>query len=220
MTSKYDLVLYDLDGTLQDSIPLILESFREAYIRVTGECSRSDEDFMTYIGRPLKDTFAMHDDVTAKKLFDTYLEYNGQEMRRGRIPLFEGITDMLSSIKELGIPQGIVTSKRRESAMTTIVPLGLDKFMDVIICMEDAKRAKPYGDPIIEAASRLGIKDMSRVLYVGDAIHDIMSAKDCKADSAIVSWTRMPMEELMKAGPDIIITAPSDLPCIIATREL
>ena len=48
--NKYDLVLYDLDGTLQDSVPLIVESFHKAYERVFGRCDRTDADLMTYIG--------------------------------------------------------------------------------------------------------------------------------------------------------------------------
>ncbi len=218
--TDFDLVLYDLDGTLQDSIPLIVESFHVAYMRVLGSCTRTDDDFMTYIGRPLTDTFEMHDDKTAKALFDAYIEYNGQEMSKGRIPLFDGITDMLARVRDLSIKQGIVTSKRRDSAMMTIVPLGLDRFMDVIICREDTDRAKPSGDPIIEAASRLGITDISKVLYVGDAVPDILSARDCGAVSAVVNWTKMPEKDIEEAGPDIRIKAPGDLPCIISNPEL
>ena len=66
--SKYDLVLYDLDGTLWDSIPLIMECFRKAYDAVLGGTGRTDEDLMSYIGRPLGDTFAQHDDETKERL--------------------------------------------------------------------------------------------------------------------------------------------------------
>ena len=218
--SKFDLILYDLDGTLQDSIPLILESFHAAYEAVFGSSTRTDEDFMSYIGRPLTDTFEMHDEKTAKLLAVSYLAHNLAEMEKGRVPLFEGIEDMLEKIRDLGVKQGIVTSKLKSSALKTIEPLGLDKFMDVMIFREDTERAKPYGDPLVCAAKKLGIGDMGRVLYVGDAVHDIMSAKDCGASSAVVSWTKMPMEDIDNLGPDFKIGAPSDLPCIIRAPEL
>ena len=48
--SKYDLVLYDLDGTLWDSIPLIMECFKKAYETVLGGTDRTDEDLMSYTG--------------------------------------------------------------------------------------------------------------------------------------------------------------------------
>ena len=66
--SKYDLVLYDLDGTLWDSIPLIMECYKKAYDVVLGGTDRSDDDLQSYIGRPLGDTFSMHDDETRDKL--------------------------------------------------------------------------------------------------------------------------------------------------------
>ena len=60
--------------------------------------------------------------------------------------------------------QGIVTSKRESSAMITISLLDLEKYFDTMVFREATERAKPYGDPLIEGARRLGITDMSRVL--------------------------------------------------------
>ena len=86
--SKYDLVLYDLDGTLWDSIPLIMECFHKAYDEVLGGTDRTDEDLMSYIGRPLGDSFERHDDDTKKRLTEAYLEYNHQRLRENAIPIF------------------------------------------------------------------------------------------------------------------------------------
>ena len=85
---------------------------------------------------------------------------------------------------------------------------------------EATERAKPHGDPLIEAARRAGITDMSRVLYVGDAVPDVLSAHDAGTDFALVGWTKMPREELDSLGPDYIIEVPEQLPCIIKGSEL
>ena len=218
--NKYDLVLYDLDGTLWDSIPLIMESFRKAYEIVLGGTDRSDEDLMSYIGKPLGDTFAMHDEETKARLTDAYLEYNCARMRENVIPIFPGVFDFLSKIQVSGIKQGVVTSKRESSAMITIDLLELAGYFDTMVFREATERAKPHGDPLVEAAKRLGITDMSRVLYVGDAVPDILSARDAGADFALVGWTKMPREELESLGPDYIIEVPELLPCIIKGSEL
>ena len=218
--NKYDLVLYDLDGTLWDSIPLIMESFRKAYEIVLGGTDRSDEDLMSYIGKPLGDTFAMHDEETKARLTDAYLEYNCARMRENVIPIFPGVFDFLSKIQISGIKQGVVTSKRESSAMITIDLLELAGYFDTMVFREATERAKPHGDPLVEAAKRLGITDMSRVLYVGDAVPDILSARDAGADFALVGWTKMPREELESLGPDYIIEVPELLPCIIKGSEL
>lgn len=218
--SKYDLVLYDLDGTLWDSIPLIMECFHKAYDVVLGGTDRTDDDLMSYIGRPLGDSFEMHDEETGKRLVDAYIEYNHKRLEENAIPIFPGIYDMLSEIKSQNIRQGVVTSKREYPAMLTINFLDLDSFFDTKVFRENTERAKPHGDPLIEAAKRLGITDMSRVLYVGDAVPDILSARDAGADFALVGWTKMSREELDSIGPDYVIEVPDQLPCIIKGSEL
>ena len=105
-------------------------------------------------------------------------------------------------------------------AMLTINFLDLDGFFDTKVFRENTERAKPHGDPLIEAAKRLGITDMSRVLYVGDAVPDILSARDAGADFALVGWTKMSREELDSIGPDYVIEVPDQLPCIIKGTEL
>lgn len=218
--SKYDLVLYDLDGTLQDSIPLIMESYKKAYEIVLGGTDRTDEDLMSYIGRPLGDSFAMHDKETADKLAEAYLEYNIRRMKENVIPIFPGVREFLSEIRKMQVKQGIVTSKRRKSAMITIDFLGLEAYFDTMLFREDTERAKPHGDPLVEASHRMGVNDMSRVLYVGDAVPDLLSARDCGADFALVGWTKMNRSELDRLGPDYVIEAPEQLSCIIKSAEL
>ena len=212
---KIDIILYDLDGTIQDSVPLIVESFRKSYEIVLGECTRSVDDLKSYIGRPLRDSFERHDKETADKLTEAYLEYNLKRMKEGAITLFPGVADGLAKIRELGYKQGIVTAKRRSSAMVTIEQLDLEKYFDIMVFGEDTKQSKPHGDPLIEAAKRFGTDDMSRILYVGDASSDLLCARDCGASFALVGWTMMPKDELMKLGPDAVLTSLSDIPCII-----
>lgn len=218
--SKYDLVLYDLDGTLQDSVPLIMESLKTAYDIVLGGTDRTDADLMSYIGKPLTDTFCMHDEKTQERLIGTYLDYNCARMKENVIPVFPGVYDFLSKIRTLGIKQGIVTSKLESSAMITIDLLDLGKYFDDMVFREATVRAKPFGDPLIEAARRLGVTDMKKVLYVGDALPDLLSAQDAGCDFALVGWTKMPKEELMAANPTYLVDVPECLPCIIEGTEL
>ncbi|MBE7069138.1 MAG: HAD family hydrolase [Ruminococcaceae bacterium] len=217
---KIDLILYDLDGTIQDSVPLIVESFQKAYEIVLGECTRSEADLKSYIGRPLRDSFERHDKETADKLTEAYLSYNLKRMMEGAISLFPGIKESLAKIQSLGYRQGIVTAKRRDSAMVTIEQLDIKKYFDTMVFGEDTARSKPYGDPIVEGARRLGTDDMSRVLYVGDAASDLLSARDCGASFALVDWTMMPKDEIGKLGPDFVLFSLDEIPCIIGNAEL
>ncbi len=85
--NKYGLILYDLDGTVWDSIPLIMKCFKLAYLDVLGRCDRSDEDLKSYIGRPLPDTFAMHDPKTSEALLKAYLAHNSVLLENDEISL-------------------------------------------------------------------------------------------------------------------------------------
>jgi len=200
--SKYDLILYDLDGTIWDSVDVIMESFREAYIEVLGSCDRTDEDLMSYIGKPLIDTFEMHDKNTAQKLFDTYLEVNKKALLADRLQLFPSVMEDLEAIKKMGIKQGVVTSKKEDSATITLELRGLSDFFDVYCFKETTKKHKPDGEPLIWAASKMNITDMSRVLYVGDAMPDCLCAYNSGADFALVSWSKMDKDAIMAVSPD------------------
>ena len=218
--NKYDLVLYDLDGTLWDSIPLIMECYKKAYEVVLGGTDRTDDDLMSYIGRPLGDAFAMHDEETRERLVEAYLTYNCARLKENAVPIFHGVYDFLAAIRSMGVKQGVVTSKRESSAMITIDLLELGGYFDTMVFREATKRAKPHGDPLLYAAETMGIGDMSRVLYVGDAVPDILSARDAGADFALVGWTKMNREELDALKPDYFIEIPERLPCIIKASEL
>lgn len=199
---EHDLILYDLDGTLWDSIPVILDSFRHSYIEVFGRCDRTDEDFMTYIGRPLAETFEMHEKEQAKALLDAYLTYNHKLLELDSIRMFPGIMNDLNYIKSKGISQGIVTSKAIYAAMTTLKIKDLDDFFDVYVCREHTVLHKPEAEPLLYAAGKLGIHDMSRVIYVGDALPDAQCAANAGADFALVSWSQMDKEDIMRHAPD------------------
>lgn len=211
----YDAILYDLDGTLVDSVPLILRSYRQAYLDVFGCCSRSDEDFLSYIGRPLIDAFSMHDKDTATKLFNAYLEYNCALLEKNEVPLFDGVLEGMLELKKKGVLQGIVTAKLESSAEVTLRLLGIDKFCDIYIYHGDSQKHKPDPEPLFVAADRLNIKDMKRVLYVGDAMPDVLCAHNANAAFALVSWTRMKKDEILKQSPEHIINSIRELSCII-----
>ena len=93
--ARFDCVLYDFDGTLADSVPLIIKNQVMAYEKVLGRCDRTEEDLKSYIGRPLVDTFAMHDPNTAQKLLEAYLEINIKLLNDGSLALFDGVREEL-----------------------------------------------------------------------------------------------------------------------------
>lgn len=217
---KYDYVFFDLDGTVTDSVPVIMDSFRQTYMAEFGYVPRTDDDIRSYIGRPLTDCFGMHDPETAGKLVETYLEINHEALKRGEVPYFPGAWEDLLEAKKAGVPFGIVTSKLRVSAEITVKDLRMDEIFDTFFYRDDSPEGKPSPMPLIRAAEQVGISDLSRILYVGDAMADLLCARAAGADFAFAGWSTMDKEEILSNKPQYVLQRFKDLSCIIQDTEL
>lgn len=217
---KYDAVFYDFDGTLADSVPIILESFKGAYLDVFGKCDRTDESFKSYIGLPLMECFEMHDKDTQQKLYDAYLKINHKLLEEDKVKLYPGVYEGLKSLHEKGIIQGIVTSKKYDAFIITARLTGIIDFFDVVICKEDTRYHKPNPDPIQAAAEKAGLTDFGRILYVGDALPDVCCSKNAGTDFIFVNWSEMPKADILFMKPEYCIDQLSEISCIIDNNEL
>lgn len=207
--NNFKYIFFDLDGTLIDTIPLILESFNYTFIHHFGE-TRPEEETIGYIGMPLinhlRDIYPGKEDELAK----TYRAYN-ERRHDSCIAIFIGIYDTIKELYEKGIVMGVVTSKRRELAERGLKLFNLKDYFIFVNGSEDSVKHKPDGDPLISAMSKAGIKDKEQVLYVGDSPLDIICAKNAGVRSAAVAWTYSPRIELEKTEPDIFLEKPIDL---------
>ena len=212
-------MLYDFDGTLADTVPVILQSFQNAFLEVTGH--KENEDFLlSTIGLPLMSAFCEYKDPQVRQLLhDVYLREN-KKLLADSAHIFEGIEDGLAAVRDMGVRQGIVTSKRRDAALFTIRQFGIEDFFETIITREDTQIHKPNPEPIFLAMEKMGITDVSRVLYVGDSIHDLRCAANAGVDSAAVNWTYMPKDELAAEKPLFWLNRLTDLSCILSDAEL
>lgn len=215
---RYDAILYDFDGTLADTVPMIVQSFQEAFKEILG-IQKDEAEILATIGLPLWVAFEAYDEDTQKELHAAYQRAN-ERLLPTAVREFPGIHEGLRAVSELGVFQGIVTSKRRETALFTIRQFNMEQYFDVFVSREDTVNHKPAPDPIFFAAEKLGITDMSRVLYVGDSIHDIKCAHNAGADAAAVDWTYMPVSELKALAPRYWLNELSELSCILTGRDL
>ena len=208
---RYDAILYDLDGTLINSVPVIVDSFIKTYEWMYGECTRTVEDLKSYIGKPLVECFPMHNDQDQKKLVEKYLEINCAALRNDEVEVFPEVMEGIAHLKSLGFKQGIMTSKKTESAMITLELKGMDVLFDGFVFHEDSDKHKPEAEPLILAARKLGVTDMSRVLYVGDAIPDAACAQAAGADFALVAWSDMDKEFILNNYPGVMVSTIKEL---------
>jgi len=215
---KYDAVLYDFDGTLLDTVPVIMESFRIAFMEVTGR-EEDKEYLLSTIGLPLAKAFSHYEPDVQKALMQSYTLAN-RRLISTAVRSFDGVEEGLAALKQMGVRQGVVTSKQREPAIISMRQFGLDVYFDTIVTREDTSVHKPNPEPLFLGMKNLGMEDVNRVLYVGDSVHDLRCAANAGMDSAAVNWTYMPKKDLAAEKPKYWLERLTDLSCILSDTEL
>jgi pyrophosphatase PpaX len=181
--------VFDLDGTIVDSVELIVVSFKHAMREVLGrEVSR--EEAIAYVGRPLREQMVAFSPDRADELVASYREFNHREHDR-MLSLYDGILDLLDSLGKAGIKVGLVTSKSRY-------------YFDATICADESARNKPYPDPILLCLEAMGVAP-AEAAYVGDSPADIQAARAAGVEAIAVAWGVFALDALIAEKPDRVV---------------
>jgi len=208
-------VLFDFDGTLADTIPHILASFRHASKDVLGEVL-SDDVLLADVGIPLAHQMLVlshGDPECADRLLASYRSYN-HATHDAMVRLFPGALEVLSALRAQGMPMGVVTSKGTPMAMKGIGLFGIAHFFAAIVTADDVPIHKPDPYPIVHAAGLLGF-EAGECAYVGDSPHDMEAARRAGAVSIAASWGVSSTEALLDAGYDHLIADIRELPGLL-----
>jgi pyrophosphatase PpaX len=213
MTSQGKLevsaVLFDLDGTLMDTVPLILASHQYTFQKVLGWVPDDDEILAT-IGEPLLTTFQRYSEDW-EVMLDEYIGWSVPKTA-SHSRLFPGVLSTLQALRARGIQLGVVTARRCDSLRICLEAFDLTDFFQVLICAEDTDRHKPHPAPLLLAMERLGIPQASQLLYVGDTVYDLEAARGAGMPFAAVDWTAMDKDAIDLLGPDFWLDHMGDLP--------
>ena len=212
-------VLFDLDGTLIDSVRLILDSYHHT-LAAHGLPPRTDDEWLAGVGTPLTAQFAAwgHDPDTLQALIATYREYNLKHHDR-MVTVYPGVVDVVRTLKEEGVATGLVTSKNRTGAVRGLTLVRLEALMDVLVCADEVENPKPHPEPV-EKAVRLLDADPEATVYVGDSIHDMHSGRAAGVRTAAVLWGPFGRSHLEGAQPDHWLERPEDLLTLVRNSAL
>lgn len=200
--SRWDALLLDLDGTLADSIGLILRCYRHTMRVHLGEVP-PDAAWLAGLGTPLREqlrAFA-RTDAELDAMLETYVTYQ-RTVHDELVRAYPGVADMLDAVAAAGVRLAVVTGKRREMAARTLRVCGLDRFFSVVITPEDASPGKPDAAPVRAAAAALGLTHSSRILFAGDSPHDIAAGRAAGVRTAAALWGAPEPDALLAARPD------------------
>jgi len=214
MRTTRPAVLFDLDGTLIDTIELILSSARHAF-EGWHRGIPSDEEWVKGIGTPLVHqlrSYAASEDEVAL-LLDRYRRYQNDHHDR-LTRCYDDVPAVVAELEERGHPLAIVTSKATPIANRSLAYVGLDRHFPVIVGCDDTERHKPDPAPVLLALERLGV-GRDRAVFVGDSPHDVHAGKAAGVLTVAALWGPFSRETLADAQPNHFIGCLAELPGVL-----
>lgn len=202
--------LFDLDGTLIDSVELILSSYRHT-MRVHRREVPGDELWLAGLGTPLRVQFRQFTDDPAEidAMIATYREYNLAHHDAMARP-YDGVVDEVRRLAAPGRRFGLVTSKSRSGAERGLRLIGLADTFEVIVGSDEVTNPKPHPEPVLTALERLGATPASAV-FIGDSRHDVQCGHAAGVRTAAVLWGPFDRPHLEDLAPDYWLERPADL---------
>ena len=206
----FGVYLFDLDGTLIDSIALILASFHHTRRTHFGD-TLPDDDYLATLGMPLRDSFAAMatDAVPVEALVRTYVEFN-LARHDSMVTAYEGVVPVIRTLRERGARLGVVTSKMGKTAERGLQVAGLEGAFELIVSADDVTRGKPDPEPVLLALSKLG-SGPNDVLFVGDSPHDVESGNAAGVRTAAATWGPFSRAALARARPTYWVDHPRQI---------
>ncbi|ATB27508.1 HAD family hydrolase [Melittangium boletus] len=189
-------IVFDLDGTLVDSLPDIIASFQYGLARL-GMPVPSEAEVRTLIGHPLEAMYAHFAPEQVPTLCALYREHYPRNFTTRSRP-YPGVVDFLGNLRERGYSLAIATTKRTDMARRFVEALGLTSAVDHVQGT-DGFPHKPAPDVIHRALAALGTEGL---WMVGDTTHDILAGKAAGLRTYAVTWGTHEEALLATVAPD------------------
>jgi phosphoglycolate phosphatase-like HAD superfamily hydrolase len=217
-------ILFDIDGTLSDSDDLMVQKveriLKPFYFFSTIEKQHSAARWLVMaIESPGNFLYNLTDLFDLDSLFIRMIN-NRSKKRKHRVKkywIIPGVQNLLSDLADK-FSMGVVSARDDKSALAFVRQFELEKYFSVIVTSQTCRYTKPFPDPLLYAAEKLGVEPQS-CLMVGDTTVDIKAAKlaGMQAVGVLCGFGRE--KELKRAGADVILPATTDLLKIIFSRE-
>ena len=219
---KVDAVLFDLDGTVLDSIGIYYQIIEIVFKRldilmpskdkIRDAAKNGEFEWEQLFPRKTPE----EKDRMIKRTRDIIAEIY-PNLFETRVKLIPKAKETLETISQKGIKMGIVTSTPRQNMAVKLHPLvdsGINDLLEVIIHADDVSLKKPAPDPLLECSKRLGILP-EHCMYVGDARIDIQAGKAAGMKTVGVLSGFDDYKALNRENPDAVIDSIADLTDIL-----
>jgi phosphatidylglycerol---prolipoprotein diacylglyceryl transferase len=202
--TKQPVLLFDLDGTLLDTEPAILETYRHLFekYRTVEEFAREKQ--LEVLGPPLAKMFPIYfPDKNTDDLIKEYREYNFKIHPEFVKPM-NNCEELLKSCKEQGYKIGVVSTKFKDGVKLGLDLFNLTQYVDVVLGQDDVQHGKPNPEGIFKACTELG-EGHDSCIYVGDSATDIFAAHNAGVYSIGYIFNEERSQKLKDSKPNVLI---------------
>jgi len=206
-------VLFDIDGTLLDTRDAWVAAF-DAGLAAIRKTSMSGSEAAQWIGTPIEVIYAERCGLAGDELAKAVREFQrveAESVHEG-MRAYPGIREALASLAAWKL--ATVSNKRRDTSVEALRATGLLPFFAVVLGGDSVPHKKPAPDPILKAASALGVQP-TECAVVGDTEVDVRAGKAAGARTIGVTWGYGTRARLEDAGVDYLIETPDALPPLL-----
>jgi pyrophosphatase PpaX len=200
-------LLFDLDGTLLNSLPMIGSTFRHTFDQLG--IPWGNGEILKTVGLPLRDVAVEYAHERAEEFLTVYGQYQS-DVQESMLKAYPGTIETLEKLHDNGYRLGLVTSKRRSSTMDGLAISGLGPHLEVIVTVDDISQPKPHPEPVLKALELMELSPLEAI-YVGDSWYDILTGKNAGVLTIGVTWGMATWDELHNQLPDYIVNTWDEL---------
>lgn len=217
----YEIVLFDLDGTLTDPKVGITLSVQYALEKM-GILEEDPDTLTTFIGPPLlssfKELYHMNDEEAIQAIGYYRERFSTTGLYENKVYL--GIKELLANLKNQGKKLIVATSKPTEFSTQILEHFNLKQFFTSIVGSNlDGSRTEK-GDVIEFALAGENIPDLSKVVMIGDRKYDVIGAKKNNIDVIAVTYGYGSYQELVDVDPSYIVSSVDELAALLGCKDL
>ncbi|MFV0453681.1 MAG: HAD-IA family hydrolase [Pseudomonas sp.] len=210
--SDYEVLIFDWDGTLVDSIGRIVESVGMA-ADVCGLPRRDEARVRGIIGLAMPEAIAsLYPEVADPKAVEVFRRAYGEHylaLETEPAALYPGVAQTLQALRERGHVLAVATGKGRIGLDRALAAQGWEDFFDITRCADEAA-SKPDPLMIHEVLAHCSVRP-ERALMVGDSIFDLQMANRAGLDSVAVTYGAQPVEMLLACSPRLVVNKFSEI---------
>ena len=209
---KYNTVIFDLDGTLLNTLEDLGDSVNFA-LKSFGYPTRTYEEIRIFVGNGVKDLVTKAvpdgtDEETTLKCLQTFKDHYKTNMQNKTAP-YDGIIDLLEELNSKGVKLAIVSNKY-DFGVKNLNKYYFKDLIPVAIGEREGVRRKPAPDTVLTAMKELNAQKES-TLYVGDSGSDMITAQNAGVKGVGVTWGFRDAKSLKESGADFLVDSPAQL---------